>query len=87
MPTSLDSGRVLRIQLAGRPEKRDLLRRIISKSDSVTLASIDSEGVLTAYLADDEGEMDLASSVFASGMYPLKTEELGLVAGGSRYAS
>jgi hypothetical protein len=87
MSTSLDSGRVLRIQLAGRPEKRDVLRRIISKSDNATLASIDAEGVLTAFLADDEGELDLASSVFASGMYPLKTEELGPVAGDGRYAS
>ena len=87
MNSTTNFGRVLRIKLAGRAEKRDVLRRIISSSDSITLAYIDPDGVLTAFVGGDEGEFTLASSVFAAGMYPLATEELALVPEGTTHAS
>lgn len=87
MTAKLNTGRVLRITLGGAPEKRELLRRILAGSGSVTLAAIDSEGVLTAFLEDWEAELDLASSLFASGMYPLNTLDLGIPAEGTHHAS
>lgn len=85
--SSAGAGHVLRIRLAGSAEKYELLRRMISSSDSMTLASIDSTGVLTAFVATEEAQFALASSVFASGMYPLATEELTLISEGNHHAN
>lgn len=87
MPRELNAGRVLRITLGGRPEKRELLRWILTESGSATLMAIDADGVLTAFLEDSEAELDLVSSMFASGMYPLNTLELRTPAEGTQHAS
>jgi hypothetical protein len=77
----LHHGRVMRIELggAGSDAKERLLDHMLSEMDGITAHHIDPVSrTLTAYvdhtLADED---DIIRALIASGMFPVKTREVG----------
>lgn len=66
------NGHVVRAKLAGGQESFSMLSRLLQGSEDVIAYDINDRGHLTAFLAQNTGEVAFVRALEASGAYPLE---------------